>query len=554
MNADENLTRELHRGCGIQGLIQSMRRVLLLSVLASAVLAVSGCARLPVAAAPSSPPAGPTTSDRLAAADGLVRQGCLDCLLDAYREYDTLRNGGSDGERATLAAIRTGALIALRERELGLVDSGYLAKARELAGSMPAPPSSLIELLDIADALPYGSPAARPPAVQERRLLLQVSRDWLTAPEPPAGLAAHQELFGYVWLALACDVGSGSIRADNARAGLGAMRDFPLLIFKFTTACDRRNPASLGDLLAREPRFTEVNYYLGIAALSGQSQPSRPGRPDLDEANSRMQAAYEWRPDWPALTVMLGNIAMTAEDFEGALTFYQQTLALVPDQPDAMIGSVRSLTALERHREAMAVADGLIAAGRYPGDARYWRALNEVHLSRFEEAWADIELATALLVNADVPKLAGIVAINRQEYDVARRRLEEASGRRPADCEVGFYLQIAQSELRAWADAAATATGAGACFDREEAQLRGEIDELRTSDTIEARRNRLIASRELRIATNERMRAACWFNAAAALFNVGERDRARVYAEKVVEDDRFGERARDLMSRLGSER
>ena len=57
-------------------------------------------------------------------------------------------------------------------------------------------------------------------------MLLQVSRDWLTAPEPPAGLAAHQELFGYVWLALACDVASaGSIRPENARAGLGAMRD-----------------------------------------------------------------------------------------------------------------------------------------------------------------------------------------------------------------------------------------------------------------------------------------------------------------------------------------
>ena len=113
-------------------------------------------------------------------------------------------------------------------------------------------------------------------------MLLQVSRDWLTAPEPPSGLAAHQELFGYVWLALACDVASGgSIRPENAHAGLGAMRDFPLMIFKFATACDRRNPAALGDLLAQEPRFSELNYYLGLAALGGQSRPrsSRTSRP-----------------------------------------------------------------------------------------------------------------------------------------------------------------------------------------------------------------------------------------------------------------------------------
>jgi tetratricopeptide (TPR) repeat protein len=251
---------------------------------------------------------------------------------------------------------------------------------------------------------------------------------------------------------------------------------------------------------------------------------------------------------------MLGNIATTAEDFEGALAFYRETLALVPDQPDALIGSVRSLTSLERHDEAIATADTLIAAGRYPGDARYWRALNEVHLSRFDEAWADIELATALLVNADVPKLSGIIAINRQSFDIARTKLEEAETRRANDCEVGFYLQIALSEQRAWSAAAETAARAAACFDRDEAQLRKEIDDLRASDTPEVKRERLIASRTLRLSANDRMRAACWFNAAAAHFNVGARDEARVYAEKLLEDERFGARARDLVSRLGPAR
>jgi tetratricopeptide (TPR) repeat protein len=251
---------------------------------------------------------------------------------------------------------------------------------------------------------------------------------------------------------------------------------------------------------------------------------------------------------------MLGNIAMASEDFAGARELYDRTLALVPDQPDALLGAVRSLTSLNRHTEAIAVADTLIAAGRYPGDARYWRALNEVHLSQFDQAWIDIEQATALLVNADVPKLAGIIAINRQQFDIARRRLEEASGRRPSDCEVGFYLQIALSEQRTWAEAADTAGRAGACFDQEEAQLRKEIQELTASETIESRRDRLIASRELRISTNERMRAACWFNAAAAHFNLGARDQARTYAEKVLDDERFGERARELVARLRSSR
>ncbi|MQA28226.1 MAG: tetratricopeptide repeat protein [Luteitalea sp.] len=529
-----------------------MRTALLLTALLGTAIVGTACARAPITTVPTGPPAA---ADRMAAANRLVRQGCLDCLLEAYREYDALRVGGNGSAEATTAAVRTAALIALRERELGLVDSGYLTRARQLASGMSPAPTSLVELLDIADALPFGSPAARPPAVQERRMLLQVSSDWLTAPEPPSGLAAHQELFGYVWLALACDVASaGSIRPDNARAGLGAMREQPLLIFKFATACDRRNPAALGDLLAEDPRFAEVSYYQGLAALAGQGRPDLAGRPDLDEADSRLRAAYAWRRDWPALTVMLGNIAMTSEDFAGALDLYQQTLELVPDQPDALLGVVRAYTSLDRHAEAMAAADTLIAAGRYPGDARYWRALNAVHLSRFDDAWSDIELATTLLVNADVPKLAGIIAINRQQVDVARRRLEEATSRRPSDCEVGFYLQIALSEQRAWNEAADTASRAGACFDQDEAQLRKEIADLRATDTVAARRDRLIASRELRISTNERMRAVCWFNAAAAHFNVGARDQARTHAEKVLEDERFGERARELVSRLESSR
>ena len=29
-------------------------------------------------------------------------------------------------------------------------------------------------------------------------MLLKTSQDWLTAPEPPSGIAVHQELFGYL--------------------------------------------------------------------------------------------------------------------------------------------------------------------------------------------------------------------------------------------------------------------------------------------------------------------------------------------------------------------
>src|SRR5687768_657651 len=86
------------------------------------------------------PVAGPvavTPALRLAAADALVASGCLDCLIDAHRRYDALRADPSIGSRATAEAIRTALLIAVREHELGLLDSGQLITARQLLDASP---------------------------------------------------------------------------------------------------------------------------------------------------------------------------------------------------------------------------------------------------------------------------------------------------------------------------------------------------------------------------------------------------------------------------------
>src|SRR5919201_3086435 len=100
-----------------------MRRLFVLSL--GACVAV-GCATRGV---PARPPAIPVEV-RLAATGSLVRAGCLDCLLDAFREYDALRREPVAADAATAAAARTAVLIALRERELGTLDEGYLNRAR----------------------------------------------------------------------------------------------------------------------------------------------------------------------------------------------------------------------------------------------------------------------------------------------------------------------------------------------------------------------------------------------------------------------------------------
>jgi len=46
------------------------------------------------------------------------------------------------------------------------------------------------------------------------------------------------------------------------------------------------------------------------------------------------------------------------------------------------------------------------------------------------------------------------------------------------------------------------------------------------------------------------MLSTSWFNIAVASFNLGSKDEARLYAQRVVDDERFAERARDILNRL----
>src|SRR5262249_39086971 len=205
--------------------------------------------------------------------------------------------------------------------------------------------------------------------------------------------------------------------------------------------CAMSGLPALDEAVKTEPRLKEAAFFRGLNAISARK---------LDEADARYREAYAWRKTWPADTLAIANVAMTAEDFQTAGQFYDETLTLAPDFPDALLGKLRALSYLSRHEDAMAVADRLIAISRYPGDAHYWKAYNELSLGRDDPAWFDIEAADRSLINSDVPKLAGIIAINRHEIDVARQKLEISKQRNPNDCQTLYHLHLVLADQRKW--------------------------------------------------------------------------------------------------------
>jgi len=505
-----------------------------------------------VAGAACSPPRRPvgtplpSAADRLAVADAELRAGCLECLRSAFEHYDALRQTPGAADAATAGAVRAAALVAMRERELGMVDEGYYARARELAASGGNVPSWLPRVLEIVDALPRSrAGTGRPPMsdadLARMRVLRENSEAWLNFLR---GAAQYDEAAAYTWLAFTCDaIDTRTMRPLEIFDAVAPFDGAPLIIYREST-CRTTEARTLESMIGHDPRFVEIAYWLGLANLG-----ARP-RPNVDEAERWFQRAYVWQPKWPALTLTMGGVAMTGEEFDRARTMYEETLALEPHSGDALFGDLRALTYLGAAAEAIAAADRMIAERWSVGDARYWRAYNELQLDRLDEAWDDVELAEKTSINAQIPKLAGLIAYRRSQLDVAIARFSTSYERNPLDCETRFYLGVVHAELRHWTDTADVLVGAASCLQDAEVELTQDIARIRASNLKEERKAKQIARREQQIVEGRRRIATSWFDIAVADFGMSKKDEARQYAEKVSDDEQFGERARELLARL----
>jgi tetratricopeptide (TPR) repeat protein len=488
-------------------------------------------------------PSPPTPAQRLTSADALLRDGCLDCLIDAFNEYDRLRQYPAVADSATTGAVRAAALVARRQRELGMVDDGYAQRARALAAGSSAVPAWMTTALDVVDALPAsGGGMTRTPTSDldlARQRVLRINQDaWVATLRD---LAHTDELGAYLWLALACSLTElRDLSVDQLLEPAEPFAKTPLIAMKSAT-CRSIRTERLSELAAANPRFVEVEYWYGLRAV---------GERKLNDADRHFDAAYAWRQQWPSLTQSIANVAMTSEEFQRALTFYDRTLELEPKAVDALIGRVRALTYLARNEDAIATADRLIGIGWYVGDARYWRAYNENDLERYDDAWTDVEAAARLQINADVPKLAGLIAYRRQQLEVSRGKFELAHTRNANDCETFYYLGIVNAELGAWQRTAEILVNAAMCLEANEAGYLRQIASIEESDDPPERKAAKIERRRQWIAKGRRQLATSWFDVAVASYNLSRKADAQQYAEKVLDDEQFGARAKEILSRV----
>jgi tetratricopeptide (TPR) repeat protein len=507
-------------------------------------VALSACGRPPLRALPPAPDLTP----RLNAADALLRAGCFDCLSEAFERYTAIIEvaGGAALHRdaALAGAVRAALLLELRSRELGLPDDGYLQRAHDLLAAREELRAPFLLHLATVNTVPRRAGRFDMPLdAAGLRQMQEVRASYAPMAAERRASADDDALSAYAWIAFVCTHG---IRDDRSPAALTEplvrLRDAPIVAYRLAV-CGGADSAALTALTAREPRYREISFWLGQAAV---------GRAELQEAESHLIQAYEWRPRWPAVTAALGDVHFAFEEPARALDFYEQTLALSPDHPDALLGRIKALSVAGRHERAFSAIDVILDGPSrvFPGEAYYWRAWNNAQLGRVDEAWLDIEQAARLWVNSEVSKLSGVIAYRRRMIVDARERFQSARKLAPDDCETLFYLGSIHSELRAWAPSIEVFADTVACFERARSELESEVRWVQESGWSEERKSRHIARRETQLATAERLTITAWFNMAAAHFNLGNGDDARRYAELVVDDEQFAVRARELLNRL----
>jgi tetratricopeptide (TPR) repeat protein len=447
-----------------------------------------------------------TLAARLAEADRLASRGCYLCLKEAASAYATLLEL-SDDVVLTRKALENNLMIALREIELRMPDSGAREAARQLQTSVGvgvgyARYFSALDLL----AAPVVTGGVTFQEVRERRearvaLATELQKEW-----PASAMKAYFYLAA-AFLAnpskeLELEIG-GMLDTHSENLSLEyRVQTFPPL---FSEDASRA-------LIGKETGFGEVHFLLGQRAVFDAR---------LADAHRELTRARELLPDSAAVSVALANVTFSYARYADALKLYERVLAAGPDDV-AALGRAKALSYLRRHTDAIAALDELLNdLGDNPGEKYYWRAWNRLQIGHAQQAYDDALAALKAMRNNDVYRLSGIASFNLNRIPEAREHFEhfvQALSMNRADCDSERYLGQIDSVERSWKSAFSRFSQAVACYDVAIVRLRREL--AGHEKDISGLSNGLITSLRSEINDAEALRTSSAGNAQIALHNV----------------------------------
>jgi tetratricopeptide (TPR) repeat protein len=465
----------------------------------------------------------------LARAEQLVTAGCYRCLQEALAIYERqLQRTRRPSLALRQAAFETATLVMLRQKELGIPAATALEKARSLAAGLPAqngyvPPAVLVDLADLAPLEASGSDpdvtSARNTA--ERRAALTALRPQLGRSPTPSTVET------YLSLSFDCfDVEARrQLEPDELVARFG---DIPLLRYRIA-ACGFGPRDAFGTMRSADTRWVEAAFFEGRAAGSGR-------RPDLRAAIELFNIAQPALPESPSILLALAHAQRGYGDLEPALVSYDGVTAMVPQNRDALLGRAITLSYLDRHPGVIETTTRMIELGTWlMGDAYYWRARSRYVLKALDEAWSDVEHAVTLAPTSTVYTLAGVIAYDRKELDVAKDLFERARKADASNCTAHSYFALVAAAQDQWPAATPVFSQAMTCFVHAAAEAEKELEQIAASDYDEMFKARLTSQQRKTIEESELKAAQAAYNAAQGLLREGKRSEATAHLQLALE-------------------
>jgi tetratricopeptide (TPR) repeat protein len=493
--------------------------------------------------------------DEMAKAASLVKAGCYRCLQEAFALYQKVSTAQHPPLGASRGAFDAAILIAIREKELGIPADEALRRVSQLAsqaGSLAQDSSRERALLAVVD-LVIGEIAGFDP---EQRAQLTGRGRPPVAPDNPVRRALDETPetdLAAVYAGLTVDCESSLLIEKVDLPALVKLYDgVPLMQFRLARCGRPAIAPKLAALRSGDSRWADTLFWEARAAITGSALTGI----DFPLALSLFSEGRAAFPASLALTMAWANTSLSAEEFEAALTGFDEVLARFPEHRDALIGRTTALSYLMRHQDAVAAASKLIDLGTWHiGDANYWRAWNRYHLKEYDTAWADVENAIKGLSNTRVYTLGGLIAYARKELPVAVQRFDRAYEIDSSNCDATWMSGLVSIDMNELAIAAPKFTRAMSCFVRSAEALRQ--DALRTEQAV-ARRGTPATAREtrqmersLRDAENADERSAqSAFNAAQCLARTGSKSQALTHVDVAAQHPRMREKALALKAAI----
>jgi len=489
--------------------------------------------------------AGPRPVDwpaRLAEADALYGAAHYTALRDARGIYGEALE--AVGKRPDIAEkyLRASIALELREKDLGVLSDGPAADLDALVAVDPAL-GRYAPWLELVAGLPNkikGSPGID----QTAGRTLDAQLDWVntrvTAIDRDLEAAAQtDDLAAALRLTLRREFFFKFENKLDRKAVLARHPGSRLAAFQ-AAVCPAFEAEELEALLAADPGFSEVHYYLGEDALMAGK---------LLTAERHYLAAGEKIPESLSVLISLAKVAFQMEETEDCLKWNEKALALLPTYRDALLGKGLALGYLGRNEEALEVLGRLLELGTYyMGEGNYWTAWNLDELGRLEEARKAIDSAKVFLVGvSDVAALSGIIAYRQGRPDDAERDLREALDLDPAASDAAYYLGKLYADRKAWLDSGIYFAGAAMTYEDKEHGLEKKIGEIEGSEMSPERKARLVARKRVQILSIQATKATCQYNGAAGYHNAGSFERALELARLAAGHPAFAEKAAELI-------